>query len=205
MQWLTFWDSFKSAVFHSDQLTGVDKFNYLKSLLHVRWRHLWEGWTSEPPYCCCIDGVSRNIWIQSISPPRVWRHHIQGQPLQSTLAWKKPRRLISELSRKRLQSLLRQLHQTPSRSTTWWSKKSEAVDHHEVWYRGDGSSLQLTISSCGQAAEGDHEGQSRVWCICQVWGSISQRMPIFRDFILNQSLSLTILRKPFLWCQCQNF
>ncbi len=32
-QWLTFWDSFKSAVHSNDQLTEVDKFNYLKSLL----------------------------------------------------------------------------------------------------------------------------------------------------------------------------
>ena len=32
-QWLTFWDLFKSAVHDNDQLTGVDKFNYLKSLL----------------------------------------------------------------------------------------------------------------------------------------------------------------------------
>ena len=32
-EWLTFWDSFKSAVHDNDQLTGVDKFNYLKSLL----------------------------------------------------------------------------------------------------------------------------------------------------------------------------
>ena len=32
-QWLPFWDSFKSAVHSNDQLTGVDKSNYLKSLL----------------------------------------------------------------------------------------------------------------------------------------------------------------------------
>lgn len=37
-QWITFWDSFRSAVHDNDQLTAVDKFNYLKSLLH--WKRL---------------------------------------------------------------------------------------------------------------------------------------------------------------------
>lgn len=32
-QWITFWDSFRSVVHDNDQLTTVDKFNYLKSLL----------------------------------------------------------------------------------------------------------------------------------------------------------------------------
>ena len=32
-QWLTFWDSFKSAIHDNDQLVEIDKFNYLKSLL----------------------------------------------------------------------------------------------------------------------------------------------------------------------------
>ena len=42
--------------------------------------------TRGAPYCWCIDGVSRNIWIQSISPPRSLRHQIQGRPLRSTFA-----------------------------------------------------------------------------------------------------------------------
>ena len=33
-QWLTFWDSFKSAIHDNDQLVEIDKFNYLKSLLN---------------------------------------------------------------------------------------------------------------------------------------------------------------------------
>ena len=32
-QWFTFWDSFKAAVHNNSQLVGIDKFNYLKSLL----------------------------------------------------------------------------------------------------------------------------------------------------------------------------
>ncbi len=32
-QWITFWDSYKSAIHDNDQLVAVDKFNYLKSLL----------------------------------------------------------------------------------------------------------------------------------------------------------------------------
>ena len=32
-KWTPFWDSFYSAVHTNDQLTDVDKFNYLKSLL----------------------------------------------------------------------------------------------------------------------------------------------------------------------------
>lgn len=32
-QWFTFWDSFSAAVHNNSQLVGVDKFNYLKSLL----------------------------------------------------------------------------------------------------------------------------------------------------------------------------
>ncbi len=33
-QWLTFWDSFKSAIHDTDQFADIDKFNYLKSLLN---------------------------------------------------------------------------------------------------------------------------------------------------------------------------
>jgi hypothetical protein len=33
MKWTTFWDSYKSAVHSNDELSDVDKFNYLKSLL----------------------------------------------------------------------------------------------------------------------------------------------------------------------------
>ena len=32
-QWLTFWDSFRSAVHENPELNNIDKFNYLKSLL----------------------------------------------------------------------------------------------------------------------------------------------------------------------------
>ena len=32
-EWTTFWDSFESAVHTNPDLTGVDKFNYLHSLL----------------------------------------------------------------------------------------------------------------------------------------------------------------------------
>ena len=32
-QWLTFWDSFKSAVHENPELNNINKFNYLKSLL----------------------------------------------------------------------------------------------------------------------------------------------------------------------------
>lgn len=33
MKWTMFWDSYKSAVHSNDELSDVDKFNYLKSLL----------------------------------------------------------------------------------------------------------------------------------------------------------------------------
>ena len=33
MKWPTFWDSYESAIHKNDQLTDVDKFNYLRSLL----------------------------------------------------------------------------------------------------------------------------------------------------------------------------
>ena len=33
MKWATFWDSYESAVHKNDDLTDVDKFNYLRSLL----------------------------------------------------------------------------------------------------------------------------------------------------------------------------
>lgn len=32
-QWMTFWDSFRSAVHENPELHNIDKFNYLKSLL----------------------------------------------------------------------------------------------------------------------------------------------------------------------------
>ena len=34
-KWTTFWDSFESAVHNNDDLTDVDKFNYLRSLLEL--------------------------------------------------------------------------------------------------------------------------------------------------------------------------
>ena len=34
-EWLTFWDSFESAVHENPELQNIDKFNYLKSLLGV--------------------------------------------------------------------------------------------------------------------------------------------------------------------------
>ena len=33
MKWTAFWDSYKSAVHDNDELSDVDKFNYLRSLL----------------------------------------------------------------------------------------------------------------------------------------------------------------------------
>ena len=33
MKWPTFWDSYESAIHNNDELTEVDKFNYLRSLL----------------------------------------------------------------------------------------------------------------------------------------------------------------------------
>ena len=33
MKWPTFWDSYESAIHRDDELTDVDKFNYLRSLL----------------------------------------------------------------------------------------------------------------------------------------------------------------------------
>ena len=33
MKWPTFWDSCESAIHNNDELTDVDKFNYLRSLL----------------------------------------------------------------------------------------------------------------------------------------------------------------------------
>ena len=32
-KWDTFWDSYKSAIHKNDDLTDIDKFNYLRSLL----------------------------------------------------------------------------------------------------------------------------------------------------------------------------
>ena len=32
-KWTTFWDSYKSSIHNNDELTYIDKFNYLKSLL----------------------------------------------------------------------------------------------------------------------------------------------------------------------------
>ena len=32
-KWTTFWDSFESTVHNNDDLTDIDKFNYLRSLL----------------------------------------------------------------------------------------------------------------------------------------------------------------------------
>lgn len=34
LNWSSFWDSYESAVHNSHELTEVDKFNYLRSLLH---------------------------------------------------------------------------------------------------------------------------------------------------------------------------
>ena len=33
--WTTFWDSFKAAIDENDSLTDIDKFNYLRGLLHL--------------------------------------------------------------------------------------------------------------------------------------------------------------------------
>ncbi len=48
-QWLTFWDSFRSAIHDNDQLVAIDKFNYLKSLLEGTALEAVSGFTCPPP------------------------------------------------------------------------------------------------------------------------------------------------------------
>ena len=54
--WITFWDSFKSAVHDNAQISSIDKFNYLNSLLEGAAARTIQGLTlSEDNYASAID------------------------------------------------------------------------------------------------------------------------------------------------------
>ena len=44
-QWLTFWDSFKSAVHENEAISDIDKFNYLRSLVEKSAKEAISGLT----------------------------------------------------------------------------------------------------------------------------------------------------------------
>ena len=44
-KWNTFWDSFQSAVHRNEEITNIDKFNYLKSVLEGSAARAIEGLT----------------------------------------------------------------------------------------------------------------------------------------------------------------
>ena len=54
MKWPTFWDSYESAIHNNDELTEVDKFNYLRSLLQTNSPRR-DSWTH--PICCYQEAV----------------------------------------------------------------------------------------------------------------------------------------------------
>lgn len=64
MKWTMFWDSYESAVHDNDQLSDVDKFNYLRSLLERSAYEAIVGLTmSSANYTEAIDILSRNALV----------------------------------------------------------------------------------------------------------------------------------------------
>ena len=43
--WTTFWDSFEAAIHRNDELSDIDKFNYLRSLLEHTAREAISGFS----------------------------------------------------------------------------------------------------------------------------------------------------------------
>ena len=55
-RWVTFWDSYKSAIHNNSQLTKIDKFNYLHSLLDGQAAHAIKGLTlTEANYDSAVE------------------------------------------------------------------------------------------------------------------------------------------------------
>ena len=67
MKWTTFWDSYSSAVHNNDQLSDVDKFNYLRSLLERTAYEAIAGLTlSAANYAEAVDVLKKRFGDQQL-------------------------------------------------------------------------------------------------------------------------------------------
>ena len=101
-QWLTFWDSFRSAVHENPELQNIDKFNYLRSLLHGSATSTIAGLPlTSDNYSAAIDLLTKRFGNKQVIISRVISSHINSflklTPLQNAPDTRKLRQTFDKI------------------------------------------------------------------------------------------------------------
>ena len=108
VKWPTFWDSYESAIHNSDELTDVDKFNYLRSLLERTALDAIAGLTlSSANYQEAVEILRKRFGNKSLIISKHMETLLGAEPVTSDQSLKELRQLYdrTESHLRRLKSL----------------------------------------------------------------------------------------------------
>ena len=97
-QWLTFWDSFRSAVHDNPELHKIDKFNYLRSLLHGSAASTIAGLPlTSDNYSAAIDLLTKRFGNKQVIISSHMDSFLKLTPLQNTSDTRKLRETFDKI------------------------------------------------------------------------------------------------------------